>query len=66
MSAAIWIVESDRENQESLEQDLEMEGYQIHSVQTGQEALEVLAEKEIGLIVLEVTLPDMSGAEVMR
>ena len=43
-----------------------MEGYQIHSVQTGQVALAELEEKEIGLIVLEVTLPDISGAEVMR
>ncbi|MFO7943103.1 MAG: response regulator [Anaerolineales bacterium] len=66
MSAEILIVDSDRENRESLEDVLSEEEYRVHSAAAGQEALAVLKEKEIDLIILELKLPDMSGAEVMR
>ncbi|MFO8036133.1 MAG: response regulator [Anaerolineales bacterium] len=65
MSAVILIVDDDRESREPLEQILSEEGYQVHSVETGQEALGELEEKDIDLLILELDLPDMRGAEVM-
>ncbi|MFO8037571.1 MAG: response regulator transcription factor [Anaerolineales bacterium] len=66
MSAAILIVDDDEKIREPLEQDLVKEGYRVHNAAAGQEALEVLKEKEIALIILELKLPDMNGVEVMR
>ena len=65
MSAVILIVDDDKESREYIEQTLSEEGYQVHNAGSGQEALGMLEEKDIDLLILEVKLPDMSGAEVM-
>jgi DNA-binding response OmpR family regulator len=66
MSAVILNVDGDKESRDSLEDVLSEEGYRVHNAGSGQEALEVLKEKEIDLMILDLKLPDMSGAEVMR
>ncbi|MFO7945065.1 MAG: response regulator [Anaerolineales bacterium] len=66
MSAANLIVGDDEDIRESLERDLDKESYQVRSAAAGQEALEVLKEKEIALIIFELKLPDIHGVEVMR
>ena len=65
MSAVMLIVDGDKESRESLEQILSEECYQVHSVKSGQGALGMLEEKDIDLLILELKLPDMSGAELM-
>lgn len=45
---------------------LEKEGYRVAAVGDGQAALEVIAEKDPALVVLDVMLPELDGFEVCR
>lgn len=63
MSAAILIVDDDKENQELLVQVLGEEGYRVHSAAAGQKVLEVLEENKFDLVILELKLPDMNGVQ---
>ena len=45
---------------------LESEGFQVHTVESGREALEFLGEKEVDLLILDVVMPGMSGLDVLR
>ena len=41
-------------------------GYDVLSARTGEEGLEVLAENDIDLVLLDLMLPGMSGQEVLQ
>ena len=41
-------------------------GFEIIEVETGTEALEAARDASVGLVVLEVVLPEMTGYEVCR
>lgn len=41
-------------------------GYRILTATTGKQALQIIAQEEISLILLDVVLPDLSGLEIMR
>ena len=58
----ILIVEDDTDIREVLSQVLEFEGYAVHTVGNGQEALEHLQSSERpGLILLDLMMPVMDG-----
>jgi two-component system, OmpR family, alkaline phosphatase synthesis response regulator PhoP len=66
MPGSVLLVE-DEENLASLVQAyLEQEGYQVLSVSTGEEALRVVGEQPVRLVVLDLNLPDVDGLEVCR
>ncbi|GAX82683.1 hypothetical protein CEUSTIGMA_g10109.t1 [Chlamydomonas eustigma] len=64
--AKVLIVDDDPVNLTILEDLLRSAGYDIISAATGNEALEVfvMADPPVQLVLLDVTLPDMSGHEV--
>ena len=66
MSAKVLIVDDDPVNLNILEDLLRSAGYEIITVATGTEALEVfvMADPPVQLVLLDVTLPDLSGHEV--
>jgi DNA-binding NtrC family response regulator len=41
-------------------------GYEIITAENGREALEVLQSRSIGLVVTDVTMPEMGGVELVR
>ncbi len=41
-------------------------GYEAHSVQSGKEALEILASRQFDLIILDMNMPDMNGEKLVR
>lgn len=48
------------------QEELEEEGYKIHSAFSGEEALEKLKITEIDLVILDINMPGMNGLEALR
>jgi two-component system alkaline phosphatase synthesis response regulator PhoP len=66
MAGTVLLVD-DEENLASLVAAyLEREGYGVVSVGSGAEALRVLAQQPVRLVVLDLALPDMDGLDVCR
>jgi len=63
----ILIVDDDKNVTFFLEKFLKQKGYaQIQIVTTGEEALKVIQEDNIKLVLLDIRLPDIDGVEVLR
>src|SRR6478672_11378705 len=66
MAASVLLVE-DEENLASLVAAyLEQEGYSVVSAGSGAEALQVVEQQPVRLVVLDLNLPDMDGLDVCR
>lgn len=59
----ILIVDDEKEIRELIEIYLKNEGYQILMAANGQEALEILQDEDIDLIVLDIMMPKMDGIQ---
>ncbi len=57
----ILVVDDDKEIVESIEIYLKNEGFNIFKAYNGIEALEVLVEKEIHLILMDIMMPKLDG-----
>jgi two-component system catabolic regulation response regulator CreB len=66
MAQEILVVEDEPAIVDNIVYALETEGYDVVSSSTGQDALALLEEKPISLIVLDVGLPDMSGFDLCK
>ncbi|MDP2932241.1 MAG: response regulator [Chloroflexota bacterium] len=51
---------------ESLKDWLEDAGYQVATAETGEEALEMVAKQEFGVVVLDVRLPGKTGITILK
>jgi len=60
------VVEDDRDIRDLLRRYLERDGHAVLSTGSGVEALRLLAEAAVDLVVLDLGLPDLDGAEVLR
>ena len=63
---SILLIEDDKLLRQGLSYDLEAEGYQVYSAETIGEAIGILEEKEIHLILLDGNLPDGDGFRFCR
>jgi len=63
---SVLIVEDDREMAEVIEGVVEAEGYRAISVGNGREALAVLEEERPVLMLIDLFMPVMSGAELLK
>ena len=57
----ILVVDDDKEIVESIEIYLKNEGFNIFKAYNGVEALEILVEKEIHLILMDIMMPKLDG-----
>ena len=57
----ILVVDDDKEIVESIEIYLRNEGFNIYKAYNGIEALEILVEKEIHLILMDIMMPKLDG-----
>ena len=57
----ILVVDDDKEIVESIEIYLENEGFNIYKAYNGLEALEILMEEEIHLILMDIMMPKLYG-----
>lgn len=66
MSSLILIVDDQEDIRRSLTGILEDEGYQVLSVDSGSEALEVAREAVPDLVLLDIWMPGMDGIETLE
>ena len=64
--SSILLVDDDSRTLELLQETLRSAGYETQSVQSGARALEVLASKFVGAVVLDLHDAGMDGFEVIR
>ena len=66
MTPVILIVEDEADLVELLRYNLEREGYEVLATPSGEEALLIVDERHVDLMLLDWMLPHMSGIEVCR
>jgi len=62
----ILVVDDDPTNREMLKRRLVRNGYTTTSVSSGEEAVEILAEKRFDLVLLDLMMPGLSGLETLE
>ena len=62
----VLVVDDNVDAAESIAMLLSLEGYEVHSVHTAQEALDVAQSFQPQLVLLDIGLPGMDGYEVAR
>jgi DNA-binding response OmpR family regulator len=66
MSEAVLVIEDEYKLRELVRSYLEREGFVVYSTGSGAEAIEIGRRGGIGLVVLDLGLPDVPGEEVAR
>ena len=62
----VLVVDDDKEIVDSIAIFLSGENYEVLKAYNGIEALEILNENEVYLMILDIMMPEMSGIEVVR
>ena len=62
---AILLVDEEASDRESLRMILHPH-YEVHTALDGQEALSLIHNKDIGVVTLELNMPDLSGIDVLK
>lgn len=62
----ILVVDDERFFREAIRETLEEGGFSVATAASGSEALELLADPEIAVMVLDIQMPGMNGIEVLR
>ena len=57
----ILVVDDDREIVGAIKKRLELEGYDVVPAYNGLEALDVLVEQDIQLLIIDIMMPGMDG-----
>src|ERR1700675_1004254 len=63
---SILVIDDEAEIREGLELLLKTEGYQVSMADSGQSGLLRLGEKPYDLLLLDVSLPDRNGIELLK
>jgi DNA-binding NtrC family response regulator len=63
---SILVIDDEAEIREGLELLLKTEGYQVSMADTGQSGLSRLGERPFDLLLLDVSLPDRNGIELLK
>ena len=65
MSDAVLVVDDEPHILQAIKRLLRRDGYEIHLAENGPAALEMLAHREVAVIVCDQRMPGMTGAEVL-
>ncbi len=60
------VVEDDSATREALRKIVRDEGFEVDAVAEGESALQLILTQRYAVVVLDIVLPGMSGAEVME
>jgi CheY-like chemotaxis protein len=64
--ASILIADDDASNREVLSYYLRRQGYDIHAVPDGEQALAAIAGRRFALVLLDVVMPGLDGLEALK
>jgi len=64
--ADILVVDDEQDSLKLIERVLAREGFVVHCVTNGKEALAKIMEKTISLIITDLNMPEMNGFELSR
>lgn len=62
----VLVVDDDPDIRESLEDLLRLDGFEATTAASGAEALEILGDVPVGLVLLDLMMPIMSGRQVVE
>ncbi len=62
----ILVVDDETKIRELLDQHLSNEGYQVLQAANGQEAVEIVRNQQVDLVILDLMMPIMDGYEALR
>jgi two-component system response regulator MprA len=65
-SPTVLVVDDEHRLREALRVALELDGYQVGTAATGEQALRRIERAAVDAIVLDVTMPGITGLEVCR
>src|SRR6185503_4709946 len=63
---SVLIVDDDTMFRESLRASLEHEGFRVLEASTGDEALHVMADERVEVLVTDLSMPGLNGIELLR
>jgi len=66
MTLPILIVDDEPIVRESIRDWLKETGYTVLTAENGEQALEILNHREVGVIVLDIRLPGRTGISILR
>ena len=66
MAKSILIVDDDEMVLIAVNELLKQEGYEVHAVSSGTEALKKLESNEYDLLILDIIMPEMDGLELCK
>ena len=66
MTSTILLVEDDARYAARLQKNLLLEGYQVETAASGEEALEACGRTPFDLVITDVKMPGMSGVELLK
>ena len=64
--ASVLVVDDEIQIRRFLRTGFELDGFQVHEAETGTEALRTATLKPSDLVILDLGLPDMDGADVLE
>lgn len=62
----ILVVDDDKNTRRLLQAVLEQDGYRVFTAENGEEALDVLDDQHVDLVVLDIMMPKMDGYEFTK
>jgi DNA-binding response OmpR family regulator/putative methionine-R-sulfoxide reductase with GAF domain len=65
-TAGILVVDDERFFREAIAEVLANDGLECALAETGEQALDMAADRSLGVVVLDIRLPDIDGIEVLR
>jgi diguanylate cyclase (GGDEF)-like protein/PAS domain S-box-containing protein len=63
---SLLVVDDEEMNRDMLSRRLELEGYTVSTASSGREALDMIATQPFGVVLLDVTMPEQNGFQVLQ
>jgi DNA-binding response OmpR family regulator len=64
--SSLLLVEDDQASREALARRLQRRGYEVVACSSGEQALDLLRQRALELVLLDIRMPGMDGFEVLR